>query len=94
MCIALVLASFLVYGITSENAPAQWTCVFCIVVVILVATNIFFAIFGQGTAAAFAKFNDEGSRLSTTLSNANAEQSKPIIKEPKFQEVNTPENNA
>jgi hypothetical protein len=88
MCVAMLTMPFLVYSITTENTPGQWACVFTIHAILLFVTNAIFCIFGQGTAAAFTQINEDPTKMS------NADQAKPIIKEPKFQDLNTSENNA
>uniref|UniRef100_A0A914E0B3 Major facilitator superfamily (MFS) profile domain-containing protein n=1 Tax=Acrobeloides nanus TaxID=290746 RepID=A0A914E0B3_9BILA len=93
MCVAMLTMPFLVYSITTENTPGQWAAVFIIHAILLFVTNAIFCIFGQGTAAAFTQINEDPNRLSSTKMS-NADQTKPIIKEPKFQDLNASENNA
>ena len=90
MCVAMLTMPFLVYAITTENTPGQWAAVFIFHAILLFVTNVIFCLFGQGIAAPFTHQIEDPNRLSKM---SNADQTKPIIKEPKFQELNSADTN-
>ncbi|TKR59773.1 hypothetical protein L596_029400 [Steinernema carpocapsae] len=55
MCVAMLTVPFVVYGLTPNNSPGEWSLVFLLHAALLFLTNAFFFFFGEGVAAPFAR---------------------------------------
>lgn len=80
MCIAMLTIPFIVYYLTPDNTPSQWSTVFIILALLLLITNAVFWCLGSGNAAEFTKANHT---LTTAQTDSpQKEQFKPIISLP------------
>uniref|UniRef100_A0A915D302 Uncharacterized protein n=1 Tax=Ditylenchus dipsaci TaxID=166011 RepID=A0A915D302_9BILA len=78
MCVAMLTVPFVVYSLTPNNAPSEWSTVFVLHAILLVLCNKIFCLLGSGLPAPFTQQQDG---QNNTLPHTNSDQMKPIIKD-------------